>query len=148
MKRCLIVYYSYHHGNTEKIASAMAEVTDAELCTIDDINGKKLQDYDIIGFGAGIAFGKHYDKLLKGVGGLDLRGKSAFVFSTSGTGGTNSHTALIEILKSGGANVVGNFACKGFDTVGPFKLIGGISKGHPDTTDIEAAKKFVLEIVR
>nr|WP_319487292.1 flavodoxin family protein [uncultured Caproiciproducens sp.] len=148
MKKCLIVYYSYHHGNTEKIAAAMAETAGAELCTIDGINGKNLQEYEIIGFGAGIAFSKHYDKLLKATSALDLHGKSAFVFSTSGTGGTNHHAALIEQLKTAGADIAGNFACKGFDTFGPFKLIGGVAKGHPDTADIEAAKRFILEMVK
>ena len=36
-------------------------------------------------------------------------------------------------------NIVGRFSCKGFDTFGPFKLIGGVSKGHPDEKDIAAA---------
>ena len=64
MKKCLIVYYSYHHGNTEKVAYAMAEVTNAKLCTVDNVNEKNLQDFEIIGFGAGIANGKHYDSCL------------------------------------------------------------------------------------
>jgi len=148
LKKSLIIYYSYHHGNTEKIASAMSVATGAELCKLENISSKNLQDYEVIGLGAGIAFGKHYDKLLKGASQLDLRGKSVYVFSTSGTGGTNCHTALVELLNKAGATVVGNFGCKGFDTVGPFKLIGGIAKGHPDTSEIEAAKKFALEMVR
>ena len=39
-------------------------------------------------------------------------------------------------------NIVGRFSCKGFDTFGPFKLIGGVSKGHPDEKDIAAAIEF------
>ena len=38
--------------------------------------------------------------------------------------------------------LVGRFSCKGFDTFGPFKLIGGVSKGHPDEKDIAAAIEF------
>ncbi len=149
MKKCLIVYNSYHHGNTKKIAAAMAEASGAELCTVDDLNSQNLQDYERFGFGAGIAYGKHYDKLLKAVDTLDLRGKTAFVFSTSGSGKSESNNAsLIELLKKSGANIAGSFACKGFDTAGPFKLIGGIAKGHPDAADIEAARKFVLEMLR
>nr|WP_312577073.1 flavodoxin family protein [Sedimentibacter sp.] len=149
MKKCLIVYYSYHHGNTKKIADVMAGASGAELCTIDDLNSKKLQNYELIGFGAGIAYGKHYDKLLKAASELDLRGKTVFVFSTSGSGKSESNNApLIELLKKSGANVAGSFACKGFDTAGPLKLIGGIAKGHPDAADIESARKFVLEMIR
>ena len=38
--------------------------------------------------------------------------------------------------------VLGNYQCKGFDTFGPWKLIGGIAKGHPDTSDIAGAMLF------
>ena len=39
-------------------------------------------------------------------------------------------------------NIVGRFSCKGFDTFGPFKLIGGVSKGHPDDKDLAEAVEF------
>jgi flavodoxin len=149
MKKCLIVYYSYHHGNTKKIADAMSEASGAELCTVDELDSHNLQDYELIGFGAGIAYGKHYDRLLEAAGALDLRGRTAFVFSTSGSGKSRSnHAALIEVLKKSGADIAGNFACKGFDTAGPFKLIGGIAKGHPNAADLESAGQFVLEMLR
>ena len=44
------------------------------------------------------------------------------------------------------SNVVGEFSCRGFDTVGPFKLIGGVNKGRPDERDLENAKKFARGI--
>lgn len=147
MKTCLIIYYSYHHRNTEKIVNSMAEISNAKLYTIDKINTLNMQEYDIIGFGSGIANGKHYDKLLQAVGRINLQGKNVFVFSTSGMGNVKYNSSLIELLKNAGATVVGNFACKGFDTYGPFKLIGGIAKGHPDNDDIAAAKQFIQKIV-
>lgn len=147
MKTCLIVYYSYHHGNTEKVANSMAKISNAKVCTIDKINTVNMQEYDIIGFGAGIAYGTHYDKLLQAVGRLNLQGKNVFVFSTSGMGNVKYNSSLIELLKNAGATVVGSFACKGFDTYGPFKLVGGIAKGHPDNDDLAAAKQFIQKIV-
>ena len=39
-------------------------------------------------------------------------------------------------------NIVGRVSCKGFDTFGPFKLIGGVSKGHPDGKDLAVAAEF------
>lgn len=148
MKKCLIVYDSYHHGNTAKIASAMAETAGAELCKADGIKNRNLSDYDMIGFGAGIAYGKHYSGLMEAVEGLSLNGKPVFVFSTSGMGSTASHSALSDLLKKKGAVIAGDFACKGFDTYGPFKLVGGISKGHPSDADLEAANQFILEMVK
>lgn len=44
------------------------------------------------------------------------------------------------------ARVLGEFSCKGYDTFGSFKLIGGIAKGHPDTQDLENARKFYRKI--
>ena len=32
---------------------------------------------------------------------------------------------------------------KGYDTFGPFKLMGGIAKGHPDEEDIKNTVEFV-----
>lgn len=147
MKTCLIIYYSYHHGNTEKIANSMAEISHAKICTIDKIDTVNLQEYDIIGFGAGIAYGKHYDKLLQAVKRIQLQGKNVFVFSTSGMGNVKYNASLIELLKNAGAAVVGSFACKGFDTYGPFKLVGGVAKGHPNNDDFAAAKQFIQKIV-
>jgi flavodoxin len=146
MKKCLIVYYSYHHKNTEKIANAMAEISNAKLCTIEELGAVNMDEYEIIGFGSGIAYSKHYDKLLNAVGQLNLRGKTVFVFSTSGQGKDSSNSALIELLKRADASVAGSFACRGYDTFGPFKLIGGLSKGHPDSDDIANAKQFMKRI--
>ncbi|MBW7571474.1 flavodoxin family protein [Caproiciproducens faecalis] len=148
MKKCLIVYDSYHHGNTEKIASAMAGASGAELCKASEVKDKNLSEYEIVGFGAGIDKGKHYSGLLNAVEGLSLSGKTVFAFSTSGRGGTGSHGALHKLLEKRGAVIAGDFGCKGFDTYGPLALIGGISKGHPNDKDLEDAKNFVLKMVK
>ena len=47
------------------------------------------------------------------------------------------------ILKEKKTDIVGKFGCKGYDTFGPFKLVGDIAKGHPDEKDLEAAVSFV-----
>ena len=40
------------------------------------------------------------------------------------------------------AKVMGQFGCLGYDTFGPFKLVGGIAKGHPDEKDLENVRRF------
>lgn len=147
MKQCLIVYESYHHGNTKKIAEAMAEVSGAELCPLDELAGKDPGDYEIIGLGAGIAYGRHYKKLMQAAGEMKLDGKPVFVFSTSGTGNQKYNRTLAEQLAGAGAKVIGDFTCKGFDTM-VLKLFGGVSKGHPDAGELSAAKQFILEMYR
>lgn len=125
----------------------MAEASNARVCPLVEIDTVNLQEYEMIGFGAGIAYGKHYDRLLQAVGRLNLQGKRVFVFSTSGMSNIKYNVSLINLLKDLGATVVGDFTCKGFDTYGPIKLIGGLSKGHPDNNDIAAAKQFILKIL-
>lgn len=148
MKRCLIIYDSYHHGNTKKVAEAMAEVSGAELCTAADAADKDLSAYDVVGLGSGIAYGKPYEALQKAAARLDLAGKTVFVFSTHGSSSTHYNEFLEKRLKDAGAVVAGSFSCKGFDTVGPFRLVGGIAKGHPDDADLAAAKTFIKDILK
>ena len=52
----------------------------------------------------------------------------------------------MEIAEEKNCPILGKFGCKGFDTFGPFKLVGGIAKGHPNTQDLERARSFYREI--
>ena len=49
-------------------------------------------------------------------------------------------------MKEKHAKVIGIFGCKGYDTFGPFKLVSGIAKGHPNEKDLEAAVNFMTEL--
>ena len=42
----------------------------------------------------------------------------------------------------------GKFSCKGYDTFGPFKLVGGIAKGHPNGQELADAVAFYKGIIR
>ena len=68
-----------------------------------------------------------------------------FVCTYGGDKGTSTKV-LLEIAKEKNCPVLGEFGCKGFDTFGPFKLVGGIAKGHPNTQDLERARSFYREI--
>ena len=153
--KTLIIYNSIHHGNTEKIAKAMANVLEAKLVKPSQVDITSLLKYDLIGFGSGIYFGKHHKNLLILADKLlTLKGKKAFIFSASGVSNklnflhnirhrtTHFHNPLKEKLLAKGFDIVGEFSCRGFDTVGPFKLIGGINKGRPDERDLEKARDF------
>ena len=37
---------------------------------------------------------------------------------------------------------LGEYRCQGYDTFGPFKLVGGIAKGHPTQEEIDSAVRF------
>lgn len=38
-----------------------------------------------------------------------------------------------------GFRVLGSFSCRGFDTVGPLRLVGGLNKGRPNVRDLDLA---------
>ena len=60
----LVVVYSYHHNNTEKIAHVFAKVLDAHIKTPQQIHPEELQEYRLIGLGSGIYGAKHHKALL------------------------------------------------------------------------------------
>ncbi|MDD1674319.1 MAG: hypothetical protein LUQ13_01615, partial [Methanomicrobiales archaeon] len=62
--KSLLVLYSYHHKNTEKIAKIFAHVLDAQIKTPQQVPPGDLQQYDLIGLGSGIYDGKHHESLL------------------------------------------------------------------------------------
>jgi flavodoxin len=142
--KSLVVLVSYHHKNTQKIADVFAKMLEAQTKTPQETNPEDLQQYDLIGFGSGIYFGKHHKDLLDLVEKLQATDKKAFIFSTSGDTRNVSklHLSLRQKLESKGFKVVGEFNCAGFDTFGLLKLVGGIKKGKPDAEDIKNAEEF------
>ncbi len=66
--------------------------------------------------------------------------KNVFLICTYG--GRPVFKSIEQVIAYKHDNIVGRFSCKGFDTFGPFKLIGGESKGHPDEKDIAAVEFY------
>jgi flavodoxin len=50
------------------------------------------------------------------------------------------------MLVNRGFSIAGEFSCKGWDTVGPLKLFGGINKGRPNEGDLEGARVFARRL--
>jgi len=141
--KTLIVYASVHHQNTEKVAKVMAEELGADLVPIGEAQPETLTAYDLIGFGSGIYGRKFHKTLRQFVEELPtVTGKQAFIFSTRGGAEGHGHAALKDILVKRGFSITGDFSCKGWDTVGPLKLFGGINKGRPNEDDLEGARAF------
>lgn len=146
--KTMIICLSVHHKNTAKIAQIMAGVLDANLVEPGEFNIDGLAEYDLIGFGSGIYFGKHHRALLDLVDKLpEGNNQKVFIFSTRGIESIRFyHNSLRKKLSGKGFDIVGEFACKGWNTVGPLKLIGGINKGRPNQQDLEKAKIFADEL--
>ncbi|MGV8176957.1 MAG: flavodoxin domain-containing protein [Candidatus Bilamarchaeaceae archaeon] len=85
--KTLIICVSTHHGNTEKVAGAMADVLNAKVVKPEDVGPKDLEQYDLVDFGSGIYMDKPHRTLLEFVEKLpDQNCRKAFIFSTSGLG--------------------------------------------------------------
>src|SRR5665647_1985738 len=148
--KTFIVCFSYHHKNTEKIASVFAKTLDAEVKMPGEVSPQGFSEYDLVGFGSGISFGKHYKVLIDFADKLPpVTKKKAFIFSTSGQTAKASkfHQKLRELLQSKGFDIVGEFNCAGFETYGVLKIVGGIQKGHPDEADLKQAETFAKGLI-
>jgi flavodoxin len=150
--KTLIIYVSIHHGNTEKIAKAIASVLEADMSKPAEVDASYVCNYDLIGFGSGIYFGKHHPSLFSLVHRLPSQnGKGAFIFSTSGLRRIrlihDFNKPLRHSLLAKGFRILGEFNCRGWDTypiwVKPF---GGINKGKPGEKEVKEAELFALSL--
>ena len=152
-RKNLLVLFSYHHNNTEKVAKVFAEVLDAQIKTPKQIDPEDVKGYELVGFGSGIDSGKHYKVLLDFADKLpQIEDKNAFIFSTAALTGekklAKDHLALREKLESKGYRIVDEFQCKGFNTNSFIKFFGGMNRGRPNTKDLKNAEKFVESLQR
>lgn len=143
--KSLLVLFSYHHNNTEKIAKTFAKVLGAQIKTPQQIDPEELQEYDLIGFGSGIYSAKHHESLLDLAEELpQVTNRKAFIFSTSSNLEplSKNHSTLREKLQSKGYVIVDEFTCAGFNTNSFIKYFGGMNKGRPNAEDLKNAEDF------
>ena len=137
-----IIYASTHHGNTEKLVKAIAAEYPADTVNIVTEGNADLSVYERIGIASGVAFGKYYPEMLAYLNENLPEGKKVFFLHTAGKPEEKQCAEAKEIADSRHCECLGVFCCKGYDTYGPFKLIGGLNRSHPDAEDIAAAMQF------
>lgn len=146
--KVLIIYHSEHHGNTQKIAKAMAEKVGADILKAADVSLNKFEEYDIVGFGSGVYNGKLHKELSEILSKLSQQDdKKAFIFSTTGskTYSSMAHERFRPMLEEKGFKLIGEFSCLGFDTA---LTKEGINKGRPNKQDIKDAEDFIVNIIK
>ena len=99
-----------------------------------------VTEYDAIGFASGIYYGKFHQAVLNFATVNLPQEKKVFLICTHG--GSAAFQSIETILEGKHADLIGKYSCKGYDTYGLFKLVGGIAKGHPDEKDLMAAVDF------
>ena len=141
-----IVYASVHHGNTKKIVEDIAKDQNVDLVDATQVKEKDLSEYDAIGFASGIYYGKFHQTVLN-FAAINLpQEKKVFLICTHG--GSATFQSMEAILEGKNAKLIGKFSCKGYDTYGPLKLVGGIAKGHLDEKDLTTAVEFYKGITK
>lgn len=140
--KTLIVYHSEHHGNTKKLLDAIADQEEVTFVEAGDASKVDASGYDLIGLASGIYYQKfHKDVLNWAKQNLPQR-KNVFFLYTCGVKRSSYLDVVQQIAIAKASNIVGSYDCLGFDTFGPFKLIGGIAKGRPNEEDITGFKEF------
>jgi len=153
--KSLVVVFSYHHNNTEKIANTCANVLGAKVKTPQQVTPEEVAEYDLVGFGSGI-YSATFDPSV-----LDLAdrlqnaaGKKAFLFSTYGAPAfvanrefiEKNHQQIREKLQAKGYTVIGEFGCAGWNTNSFLRFFGGLNKGRPDAEDLRNAEEFARSV--
>jgi flavodoxin len=153
--RSLVVVFSYHHNNTEKIANTIANVLGAEVKTPQQVYPEELQKYGLIGFGSGIYSATFDPSVLALADRLSYAsGKKAFLFSTYGAPAfianrefiEKNHQQIREKLQIKGYTVIGEFGCAGWNTNSFLKYFGGLNKGRPNADDLKNAETFARQM--
>jgi flavodoxin len=154
--KTLVIVFSYHHGNTEKIARAMADVLGAPVKTPQQVTPEEIGESDLVGFGSGI-YSATFDPSVLGIADRlpQSPGKKAYLFSTYGAPGfianrefiANNHAEMRKRLQARGYAVIGDFGCAGWNTNSFLKYFGGLNRGRPDANDLMNAEAFALEMM-
>ena len=138
----VIVYYSKHHGNTKKLLDAIAAAEDVTLIDVTAAAAADLTNFDRIGFASGIYYNSFAKQLLAFASEHLPEKKDVFYIFTHGAPAGGFLKGIREIAEKKHCRELGSYHCQGFDTFGPFKLVGGIAKGHPTEEEIAGAVKF------
>ena len=137
-----IVYYSRHHGNTKKLLDAIAAQEDVALLNVLEDKNADLSAFDRIGFASGIYYSSFARQIISFADTHLPENKEVFYIYTHGAPVGGFLKRIRETAEKKHCRELGYYHCLGYDTFGPFGLVGGIAKGHPTEEEIAAAVRF------
>ena len=143
--RAVIVYKSLHHGNTKRVAEAMADACGADLIRLGERKHPDLRAYGLVGLGSGIYHSRHHPDLVAFAATTRFAENArAFVFSTAGVPSLAGlwHRPLRAALGERGIPIAGELCLPGYDTYAVFGLVGGINRGQPGERELAGAQEF------
>ena len=137
-----IVYYSRHHGNTKKLLDAIAAAEAVTLIDVTEDPTADLTSFGRVGFASGIYYSSFARQILSFAEAHLPENKDVFYIYTHGAPAGGFLRGIREITAKKHCRELGSYHCRGFDTFGPFRLVGGIAKGHPGKKEIAGAVQF------
>ena len=137
-----IVYYSKHHGNTKKLLDAIAAAAEVDLIDVTTDKTADFSGYDRIGLASGIYYSSFAKQIIAYAEEKLPDDKPVFFIYTHGAQKGDFLKGIRAVTQKKNCPEIGEYRCQGYDTFGPFKLVGGLAKGHPTTDEIRKAVKF------
>ena len=138
-----VVYASRDHGNTRRLVEGIAEQREITLFDAVACRQADLSEFDLIGFASGIDFGRFYAPVVQFLKENLPDNKQIFFLYTCARVNSRFTGTISEAATERGAVCLGTYGCRGYNTYGPWKLIGGMNKNHPDSSEITEAVRFV-----
>lgn len=148
MKLC-VIYDSFHKKNTEKVLlGVQAAQPDIELVKAKDFDEAVLEHADAVGFASGLYFGKLSKRLLAVIERVNSKETGpVFYMYTATIRNRRYERSLQKQTRLAGKRLLGIWFCRGYNSYGPFKLLGGVNRKRPNADDIKRAIAFVEGIM-
>ena len=147
MSRTAIIYASKHHGSTYKLVKAISEKYDIDQIDAENLHSMDLSPYDLIGFASGIDFGKFYNCVELFLEENLVDGKEVFFLYTCAKSNTRFTESIKKAALRKNAVLMGEYGCRGFNTYGLWKIIGGMNRNHPNEREISEAICFYESLI-
>lgn len=106
-----------------------------------------LQEYETVGFASGIDFGKFYREIEAFAKDNLPEKKKVFFLYTCAMERKGFTDSMKEIALEKEDTILGEYGCKGYNTYGPWKVVGGMNKKHPTEAEILSAVEFFEKII-
>ena len=143
-----IIYSSVHHGNTEKLVQSIAK-KNPDIKLIDSTKAvmMDLSKYDYVGFASGIYHKKFHKTITTFIQDNLPENKKVFVLYTFSKEDSDILLNIKKLFAAKSAIILGIYSCKGYDSHGFLKFIGGKNKNHPNEEEILGANAFIEQIL-
>jgi flavodoxin len=143
-----LLVYQTRTQNTVRVAEVMAETLEGDLMLAHDVTAEILAGRSLIGLGSGV-YWTRLDRAIYAVARQLPRSATVFTFATSGFQRKfflNLYRSRIKkALDRCGVQSVAHWHCPGYDQHFLTRALG-ISRGRPDTHDLESARAFALDL--